>query len=32
MLKSTFEEQLKVLGYDFMKDVVGMTSLVAGIK
>ena len=23
MLRSTFEEQLKVLGYDFMNDVVG---------
>jgi hypothetical protein len=32
MLKSTFEEQLKVLGYDFTKDVVGVTSLVAGIR
>lgn len=31
MLRSTFEEQLKVLGYDFTKDVVGVTSL-AGIK
>jgi DNA polymerase, archaea type len=27
MLKSTFEDQLKVLGYDFMKDVVGVRSL-----
>jgi hypothetical protein len=31
MLKSTFEEQLGVLGYDFTKDVVGVTSI-AGIK
>jgi DNA polymerase elongation subunit (family B) len=27
MMKSTFEEQLKVLGYDFTKDVVGVTNL-----
>jgi hypothetical protein len=27
MMKNTFKEQLMVLGYDFMKDVVGMTSL-----
>ena len=27
MLKSTFEDQLKVLGYDFMQDVVGVRSL-----
>lgn len=27
MLKSTFEDQLKVLGYDFMQDVVGVKSL-----
>ncbi len=27
MMKSTFEEQLKVLGYDFMKDVVGIKRL-----
>lgn len=27
MMKSTFEEQLKVLGYDFVKDVVGVRSL-----
>jgi DNA polymerase elongation subunit (family B) len=27
MMKSTFEEQLKVLGYDFVKDVVGVKSL-----
>ena len=27
MMKNTFKEQLKVLGYDFMKDVVGVTSL-----
>jgi DNA polymerase I len=27
MMKSTFEEQLKVLGYDFIKDVVGVKSL-----
>jgi DNA polymerase, archaea type len=27
MLKSTFEDQLKVLDYDFMKDVVGVRSL-----
>jgi len=27
MMKSTFEEQLKVLGYDFMQDVVGVRSL-----
>ena len=26
MMKSTFEEQLKVLGYDFMKDVVAHTT------
>jgi DNA polymerase elongation subunit (family B) len=26
MLKSTFEDQLKVLGYDFMQDVVGVRS------
>jgi DNA polymerase elongation subunit (family B) len=32
MLRSTFEEQLKVLDYDFTKDVVGVTSLVTGIK
>ena len=24
MLKSTFEDQLKVLGHDFMKEVVGV--------
>jgi len=27
MMKSTFEEQLKVLGYDFIKDVAGVKSL-----
>jgi len=27
MMKNTFKEQLKVLGYDFMKDVVRVTSL-----
>lgn len=27
MMKSTFEEQLKVIGYDFVKDVVGVRSL-----
>ena len=27
MMKSTFEEQLKVIGYDFVKDVVGVKSL-----
>jgi hypothetical protein len=27
MMKNTFKEQIKVLGYDFMKDVVGVTSL-----
>ena len=27
MMKNTFEDQLMSLGYDFMKDVVGMTSL-----
>jgi DNA polymerase I len=27
MLKSTFEDQLKVLGYDFMQDVIGVRSL-----
>ena len=27
MMRATFEEQLKVLGYDFMKDVVGVRSL-----
>jgi hypothetical protein len=27
MLKSTFEDQLKVLGYDFMQDVIGIRSL-----
>jgi DNA polymerase elongation subunit (family B) len=27
MLKSTFEDQLKVLGYDFMQDIVGVRSL-----
>jgi DNA polymerase elongation subunit (family B) len=27
MLKSTFEDQLKVLGYDFMQDVVGVRNL-----
>jgi DNA polymerase, archaea type len=27
MMQSTFEEQLKVLGYDFLKDVVGVKSL-----
>jgi DNA polymerase I len=27
MMKSTFEEQLKVLGYDFIRDVVGVKSL-----
>jgi hypothetical protein len=26
-MKSTFEEQLKVLGYDFTKDVIGVKSL-----
>jgi hypothetical protein len=26
-MKSTFEEQLKVLGYDFIKDVAGVKSL-----
>ena len=27
IMRSTFEEQLKILGNDFMKDVVGITSL-----
>jgi hypothetical protein len=27
MMKSTFENQLKVLGYDFIKDVIGVRSL-----
>jgi DNA polymerase elongation subunit (family B) len=27
MLKTTFEDQLKVLGYDFMQDMVGVRSL-----
>lgn len=27
MMKSTFEDQLGVLGYDFMHDVIGITSL-----
>jgi DNA polymerase, archaea type len=27
MLKSTMEDQLNVIGYDFMRDVVGLTSL-----
>jgi hypothetical protein len=27
MLKSTIEDQLNVIGYDFMRDVVGLTSL-----
>jgi DNA polymerase elongation subunit (family B) len=27
MMNSTFEEQLKVLGYDFMKDVIGIKRL-----
>jgi DNA polymerase elongation subunit (family B) len=27
MMRSTFEEQLKVLGYDFVKDVVGVKTL-----
>ena len=27
MMQSTFEEQLKVLGYDFQRDVVGIKSL-----
>jgi DNA-directed RNA polymerase subunit H (RpoH/RPB5) len=27
MLKSTFEDQLKVLDYDFMQDIVGVRSL-----